>query len=136
MTRTIVRITRTSNSPSISKQTTKRTSIKNIPPLQKDLNRARYQSQNQNTLETNRQIIHPRRNRILQTPRVQFNVPHSPIANPRDLSSSPNQSTPQTPTQQNTSKIPSDYLGSTPASERIRENPFNPQPLQNISHFE
>ena len=38
------------------------------PPLQHDLNRARHQSQNQNTLEINRQIIHPRRNRNLQTP--------------------------------------------------------------------
>ena len=43
--------------------------------------------------------------------RVQFNIPHSPIANPIDLSSSTIQRTPQTPTQQNTSIIPSDYLG-------------------------
>ena len=36
------------------------------------------------------------------------------------------QSTPQIPVQQNTSNIHSDYLGSTPTSEQIRENPFNP----------
>ena len=96
------------------------------PPLQQDFNRARHQNQNQNTLEINRQIIHPRRNRNLQTPRVQFNIPHSRIANPIDLSSSTIQSTHQTPPQQNTSNIPSYCLGSAPTSERIRENPFNP----------
>ena len=35
----------------------------------------------------------------------------------------------ETPTllsQHSTSNIPSDYLGSTPTSEQIRENPFNP----------
>ena len=62
----------------------------------------------------------------MPTPRVQFNIPHSPIANPKDLSSSTIQNTPQTPSQQITSNIPSDYLGSTPTSEQIRENPFNP----------
>ena len=62
----------------------------------------------------------------MQNPRVQFNTPHSPTTNPVDFSSSTIQSTPQTPTQQNTSNIPSDYLGSTPISEKIRENPFNP----------
>ena len=86
-------------------------------------------------LETNRQIIHPRRNRVLQTKRVQFNIPHSSIANHIDLSSSTIQSTPQIATQQITSNIPSDYLGSTPTSEQIRENPFNPQLLQKISHI-
>ena len=95
-------------------------------PLQQDFNSVRHHSQNHNTLEINRQIIHPRRNRNLQTPRVQFNIPHSPIANPIDLSSSTIQSTPQTASQQNTSNIPSDYLGSTPTTEQIRENPFNP----------
>ena len=75
-------------------------------PHQQDLNRARHQSQNQNTLEINRQIIHPRQNRNLQTPRVQFNIPHSPIANPIDLSSSTIRSSPQTALQQNTSNIP------------------------------
>ena len=88
------------------------------PPLQQDHNRARHQSQNQNPLELNRQIIHSGRNRNLQTPRVQFNIPHSPIANPVDLTSSTIQSTPQAPTQHNTSNIPSDYL-------EIRENLFN-----------
>ena len=106
------------------------------PPLQQDLNRARQQSQNQNTLEIHyssiiqinysRQIIHPRRNRNLQYTRVQFNIPHSPTTNPINLSYSTIQSTPQNPVQQNTSNIPSDYLASTPTSEQIRENPFNP----------
>ena len=72
------------------------------PTLQQDLNTAKHQNQNQNTLEINRKIIHPRRNRNLQTPRVQFNIPHSTITNPIDLSSSTIQSTPQTPTQQRT----------------------------------
>ena len=58
--------------------------------------------------------------------RVQFNIPHSPIGTPIDLSSITFQSTPQTPRQQITSNIPSDYLGSTPTSEQVRENPFNP----------
>ena len=62
----------------------------------------------------------------MQNPRVQFNIPHSPTTNPVNLSSSTIQSTPQTPIQQNTSKNHSDYLGSTPTSEQIRENPFNP----------
>ena len=96
------------------------------PPLHQDLIRARHQSQNQNTQEINRQIIHPSRNRNLQNTRVQFNIPHSPTTNPVNLSSSLIQTTPQTPSQQNTSNIPSDYLGSTPTSEQIRENPFNP----------
>ena len=96
------------------------------PSLQQDLNRARRQNQNQNTLKLNSQMIHPRRNRNLQTPRVQFNIPHSPKANPIDLCSSAIQSTPQTPKQQNILNIPSDYLGSTPTSEQIRENPFVP----------
>ena len=68
------------------------------PPLQQDLNRAR-------------------RNRNLQTPRICFNIPHSPIANPIDLSSSTIQSSPQTPTQQ---------APQTPTSEQVRENPLNP----------
>ena len=93
--------------------------------LQQELNRARHQSQNQNTLEINRQIIHPKRNRNLQNPRVQFSIPHSPTTNPINLSSSTIQSIPQTPLQQNRSNIPSDYSGSTPTSEQIRENPFN-----------
>ena len=70
------------------------------PSLQQDNNRARHQSQKQNTLEINRQIIHPRKNRNLQTPRVHYSIPQSPIANPIDLSSSTIQSNPQTPSQQ------------------------------------
>ena len=96
------------------------------PPLLQILNIARHQSQNQNTLDIKRQTIHPRRNRNLQNPRVQFNTPHSPTTNPVDLSSSTIQSTPQTPSQQSISNIPSDYSGSTPISEKIRENPFIP----------
>ena len=82
--------------------------------------------QNQNILEINRQIIHPRRSRKMQTPRVQFKIPQSPIANPLDLSSSTIQSTLLTASQQGTSNIPSDYSGTIPTSEQIQENPFNP----------
>ena len=82
-------------------------------------------SQNQNTLEINRQIIHPRRKRNFQTPRVHLNIPQSPTPNPLDLSSSTFLDTPSIASQQSTSNIPSDYLGSTPTSEQIRENPFN-----------
>ena len=48
------------------------------PTLPPDLNRIRNISQNQNTVEINRQIIHPRRNRSFQTPRVHFDIPQSP----------------------------------------------------------
>ena len=82
-------------------------------------------SQNQNTLEINRQIIHPRRNRNFQTPRAQFNIPQSPTSSPLDLSGSTITDTPPTALQQHTLNIPSDYLGATPRSEQIRENPFN-----------
>ena len=67
-----------------------------------------------------------RRNRNLQTARVQFNIPQSPIANPIDLSSSKIQSTAPTASQPSTSNIPLDYLASAPTSEEIRENRFNP----------
>ena len=80
----------------------------------------------QTPLEINRQIIHTRRNRNFQTPRVQFNIPKSPTSNPLDLSSSTLPDKPPTASQQSTSNKPSDYLGSTPTSEQIRENPFNP----------
>ena len=92
---------------------------------QQDLNRVRHISQNQNTLEINRQTIHPRRNRIFQTPRVQFNIPQSPTSSPLDLSSSTLPEKPPTVSQQSISNIPSSYLGSTPTSEQIREIPFN-----------
>ena len=62
----------------------------------------------------------------MQNPRVQFNIPHSPTTNPLHLPSKTIQSTPQTPSQQNTSNILLDFLGSTPTSEKIRENPLNP----------
>ena len=100
------------------------------PPLQQDLNRPRHQSQKRNTRKINGQIVHPRRKRNLQNTRVQFSIPHSPTTNPINFSSSTNQSTPQTPIQQNTSNIPSDYLGSTPTFEQITENPLTPQILQ------
>ena len=59
----------------------------------------------------------------MHTPRVQFNIPHSPIANPIDLSSSTIQITPQTPSQQSTSTPTSDL---TPTSDQVRENTFDP----------
>ena len=74
----------------------------------------------------NRQVIHSRRNRSLQNPRVQFSISHSPTMTPINVSSSTIQSTPQTPLQQNTSNSTSDCLGSTPTYEQIRENSFNP----------
>ena len=108
---------------------------------QQDLNRTRQPSQNQNTPAINRQIKHSRRNRNLTTPRVQFIIPSSPTLNPLNLFSSTNQSTPppaplQSSSQQNTPNIPSDYLGSTPTSEQIRENPFNPPTsTQHLPHW-
>ena len=94
--------------------------------MQQDLNRVRHISQNQNTLEINRQIIHPRRNRKIQTPRVHFNIPQSQTPTTSELSSSTLTETPTFSSQQSISNIPSDYLDSTPTSEQIRENPFNP----------
>ena len=93
--------------------------------LQQDLNRVRHISQNQNTLDINRQIIHPKRNRNFQIPRVQFNIPQSPTSSPLDISFSTLPETPPTVSQQSISNIPSDYLGSTPTSQQIREHPFN-----------
>ena len=95
------------------------------PTLPQDLNRIRHISQNQNTLEVNRQIIHPRRNRNFQTPRVHFDIPQSPTPTTSELSSSTLPETPTLLSQHSTSNIPSDYLGSTPTSQQIRENPFN-----------
>ena len=96
------------------------------PTLQQDLNRERKTCQNQNTLEINRQNIHPRRNRIFQTPRVHFNIPQSPAPTTSELSSSTLPDTPTLASQQSISNIPSDNTGSTPTSEQIRENPFKP----------
>ena len=96
------------------------------PTLPQELSRIRHNSQNQNTIEINRQIIHPRRNRNFQTPRVHFDIPRSPSP---ITSENPNSTLPETPpllAQRSTSSIPSDYLGSTPTSEQIRDNPFNP----------
>ena len=98
------------------------------PTLPQELSRIRNISQNQNTVEVNRQIIHPRRNRNFQTPRVHFDIPQSPSPITPE---NPNNTLPKTRTllsQRCTSSIPSDYLGSTPTSEQIRDNPFNPPP--------
>ena len=88
-----------------------------------------HQSQNQNTSTTiDRQNIHPRRNRNLTTPRVQFNIPSSPTSTPLDLFQSSIQSTPPPlilTSPQQTPNILSDYLGSTLISKKIRENHFN-----------
>ena len=102
------------------------------PTLPQELSRLRNISQNQNTVEINRQIIHPRRNRNFQTPRVHFDIPQSPSPSTPE---NPNSILPETPTllsQRSTSSIPSDYLGSTPTSEQIRDNPFNP-PQPNVT---
>ena len=96
------------------------------PTLQQDLNRIRHISQNQNTVEVNRQIIHPRRNRNFQTPRVTFSIPQSPTPSNSEISNITIPDTPTLTSQQITPNIPSHYLGSTPTSAQIRENPFNP----------
>ena len=96
------------------------------PTLQQDLNRVKHISQNQNKLEINRQIIHPRRNRNFQTPRVHSNIPQSATPTTSELSSSTLPETPSLSSQHSISNIPSDYLGSTPTSEQTRENLFNP----------
>ena len=97
------------------------------PTLQQELSRRRNISQNRKTVEINRQIIHPRRNRNFQTPRVHFDIPQSPSTTTPE---NPISILPETSTllsQRSTSSLPSDYLGLTPTSEQIRENPFNPQ---------
>ena len=53
-------------------------------------------------------------------------MPQSPTSNHLDLSSCTLPDTPPIASQQSISNIPSDYLGSTPTSEQIREKPFNP----------
>ena len=98
------------------------------PTLPQDLNRIRHISQNQNTVEVNRQIIHPRRNRNFQNPRVTFSIPQSPTPSISEVSIITLPDTPTLTSQQNTTKLPSDYLGSTPTSEQILENPFNIPP--------
>ena len=95
------------------------------PTLQQDLNRVRHISQNQYTPDIHRQIIQPRRNRNFQSPRVHFNIPQSPTPTTSELSSSTLPETPILLSQQSISNIPSDYLGSTPTSQQILENPFN-----------
>ena len=70
--------------------------------------------------------IHPRRNRNSQTPRVTFDIPQSPSPSTPENPISILSETPTLLSQRSTSSIPSEYLGSTPTSEQIRENPFNP----------
>ena len=96
------------------------------PTLQQDSNRIRHISQNQNTIEVNRQIIHPRRNRNFQTPRITFSIPQSPTPSSSENSSITLPDTPTLTPQQSTPNIQSENLGSTPTSAQIRENPFNP----------
>ena len=98
------------------------------PTLPQDLNRERHINQNQNTVEKNRQIIHARRKRNFQIPRVYFDIPQSPTPTTSEISRCTLPETPTLLSQQSTSNIPSDYLCSTPTSEQIRENPFNPPP--------
>ena len=106
------------------------------PKLPQELSRKRNISQNQNTVEINRQIIHPRRNRNFQTPRIHFDIPQSPTPT---TSENPKSTLPETPpllSQRSTSSIPSDYLGSTPTSEQIHENPFNyPNPTARLPYW-
>ena len=88
------------------------------PTLLQDLNRIRHNSQDQNAVEVNRQIIHPRRNRHFQTPRVHFDIPQSPTSTTSENSSSTLPETPTLLSQHSTSNIPTDYLGSTPTSQQ------------------
>ena len=99
------------------------------PTLPQDLNRVRQISQNRNTVEINKQIIHQRRKRNFQTPRVHFDIPQSTTPTTSEISSSTLPENPSILSQHSTSSIPSDYLGSTPTSEQIRENPFDPPPI-------
>ena len=96
------------------------------PTLQQDLNQIRHISQNQNTVKVNRQIIHPRRNRNFQTPRIIFSIPQSPTPSTSETSSITIPDTPTLTSQQSTHNLPSENLGSTPTSAQLRENPFNP----------
>ena len=110
------------------------------PSLQQDLKRTRQPGQNQNQTSTiDRQIIHPRRNWKFTTPSVHFIIPSSPYPSSLDLSSKTLQSIPpplQSFSQQTTPNMSSDYSGSTPISEQIRENPSNhPTSTQRLPHW-
>ena len=96
------------------------------PTLQQVFNRIRHISQNQNTVEVNRQIIRPRRNRNFQTPRVTFSIPQSPTPTSSETSSITIPDTHTLTSEQTAPNIPSEYLGSTPTSAQLCENPFNP----------
>ena len=105
--------------------------------MQQELNRVRHISQNQNTPEIHRQIIHPRRNRNFQTPRVHFNIPQSPTPTTSELSSSTLSETPILRSQQSISNIPSDYLGSTqpPHHNKSEKTLLIPQTPQKDHHI-
>ena len=79
--------------------------------------------------------MHPRRNRNFQTPRVHFDIPQSPSPITPENPNSTLQETPTLLSQRSASSIPSDYLGSTPTSEQIRDNPFNPPISQHDYHI-
>ena len=71
---------------------------------------------------------------------MHFKIPSSPTPKPPDIFSSTFQSTTPPPlqpsSQQNTPKILSDYLGSTPTSKQIPENPYNPPTSsQHLPHW-
>ena len=121
MTRSLIRTIRTSSATGTPKEPTHNL----YPKLPQELSRIRSISQKRNPVEINRQMIHPRRNRSFQTPRVHFDIPQSPTPT---TSENPSSTLPETTpllSQRSTSSIPSVYLGSTPTSEQIRENPFN-----------
>ena len=78
----------------------------------------RHISQNQNTFELNRQIIHQDEIEI-------FRLLESLLASSSENSSITLPDTPTLTPQQSIHNIPSE-LGSTPTTAQIRENPFNP----------
>ena len=105
------------------------------PTLQQNSNRIRHISQNQNTVEINRQIIQPRRNRNFQTLRVTFSIPQSPTPTSSETSSITIPDTPTLTSQKITPNISSGYLGSTPTSAQLRENPCNPPKTTELPYW-
>ena len=105
------------------------------PQLQQDLTRVRHIVQNQNTLEINRQIIHPRRNRNFQTPGVHFNIPQSPTTNALDLSSSTLPDTPPTASQQALQIFHQTTWIQLPHQNKFEKILLNPQQLHNVFHI-
>ena len=87
---------------------------------------------NEFTIEYYDHIINrPNQDQFLDEDR--FANPQSPTPTTPEISSSTLRETPTLLSQPSTSNIPSDYLGSTPRSEQIRENPFNPPPQSHIT---